>query len=99
MIALALAHLLDETPKAARRLLTIQPATEALRESYTDLAHLLDDDFENAIQRIRRAIPQNEDLRLCVIDLAAAACKGDDTQFLPPQVKLPHSKGQKADKN
>lgn len=76
VISLALAHLGDETAHVAKTKIAIQPVDAV--ELHDSLDHRLtvyiDPEFEEALSRIRQAIPKNADLRLCLIDLANAVC-------------------------
>ena len=74
---LALAHLEDEMPVQARELLEIKSRVGShLKESSApDYANKLDSAFEDAVDRIRRSVPENESLRKTVIMLADACCE------------------------
>jgi transcriptional regulator with XRE-family HTH domain len=79
-IELAIAHLQDELPKQAQHHVQIVAADprETIRNYFVKR---LDNTFESAVDRIRAAVPHNEDLRLLVIDLANATC-GREQQLL-----------------
>jgi transcriptional regulator with XRE-family HTH domain len=80
-IELAIAHLQDELPKQAQHHVQIVAADprETIRNYFVKR---LDNTFESAVDRIRAAVPHNEDLRLLVIDLANATCGRSQPQLI-----------------
>lgn len=76
-LELAMAHLWDELPAQGKGRIQIssEDGPQAVKELPDSMFGNLGADFEDAIRRIRQAIPNNDDLRLCVIDLANAVCE------------------------
>lgn len=75
-LELAMAHLWDELPAQAKWRIQIsaEDGPQMVKELPDSMFGNYGADFEDAIRRIHMAIPHNDDLRLCIIDLANAVC-------------------------